>query len=88
MKRFIAGAVCPQCQGVDKIFVSEDAVGQYRQCVRCGFRDARPDDSDQDADTIDANVAGVVQMVGTHRRESLPANDRSHKDGNVSQGES
>jgi len=35
-KRFIAGAVCPECQQLDKLYI-DDAAKQV-VCVRCGFR--------------------------------------------------
>ncbi len=38
-KRFIAGAVCPQCSGVDKIVTYQDWEKKYRECVSCGFKD-------------------------------------------------
>ena len=40
-RRFIAGAVCPRCAGMDKISVDLDS--DMRVSVACGFSDARPD---------------------------------------------
>jgi uncharacterized metal-binding protein (TIGR02443 family) len=39
-RRFIAGAVCPECGLRDKIVV--DSVAGLRECVNCGFSDDRP----------------------------------------------
>ena len=39
-KRFIAGAVCPRCGAMDRIVVHGD--GDHRECIDCGFSDARP----------------------------------------------
>lgn len=40
-KRFIAGAVCPQCKQVDKIFVYlSDDDKKHRACASCGFQDS------------------------------------------------
>ena len=39
-KRFIAGAVCPECKMQDKIRVDSEA--GTRECVNCGFTDERP----------------------------------------------
>ena len=44
-KRFIAGAICPQCQVEDRLVVEDvDGVGDVdgvaqRRCVSCGFSD-------------------------------------------------
>ena len=42
-RRFIAGAVCPRCGEMDKLLV--DTQSNSRECVRCGFSDARPVDA-------------------------------------------
>ncbi len=39
-RRFIAGAVCPRCGKMDKIVV--DSSSQTRECIDCGFSEARP----------------------------------------------
>jgi uncharacterized metal-binding protein (TIGR02443 family) len=39
-RRFIAGAVCPRCAAMDKIVVDLDS--DLRECVSCGFSEARP----------------------------------------------
>jgi uncharacterized metal-binding protein (TIGR02443 family) len=36
MRRFIAGAVCPQCRQIDRIIVEVTADGRRRRCVACG----------------------------------------------------
>ena len=36
-KRFIAGAVCPQCGVEDRVYVLNDASGRSRHCNDCGF---------------------------------------------------
>ena len=38
-KRFIAGAVCPQCQVVDRLVVEQADGVMRRRCVSCGFSD-------------------------------------------------
>ena len=42
-RRFIAGAVCPRCSLMDKIVVNLDT--DQRECVACGFNEARPADT-------------------------------------------
>lgn len=39
-RRFIAGAVCPRCGEMDKLVVDLDS--DERECVACGFKEARP----------------------------------------------
>ncbi len=39
-RRFIAGAVCPRCGKMDKLTVDSDS--EQRECVSCGYNDARP----------------------------------------------
>lgn len=39
MRRFIAGAKCPNCGKLDTLFMDSAAMGQRRECVRCGFAD-------------------------------------------------
>lgn len=39
-RRFIAGAVCPACEQMDKVVMFDDENGQrWRECVACGFSD-------------------------------------------------
>lgn len=40
-KRFIAGAVCPRCNEMDKIraWRDDEAEKQFRECVSCGYTD-------------------------------------------------
>ncbi|TXS92318.1 YheV family putative zinc ribbon protein [Parahaliea aestuarii] len=42
-RRFIAGAVCPRCSEMDTIVVDADT--DERECVACGFSEARPSDA-------------------------------------------
>lgn len=41
-KRFIAGAICPQCQTEDRLVVEENDGACIRRCVSCGFTDDQP----------------------------------------------
>lgn len=38
MRRFIAGAICPKCQRIDKIVVYRKDETEYCECVRCGYQ--------------------------------------------------
>ena len=39
--RFVAGAVCPSCQEMDRMVI--DSTTDERRCIACGFVEARPD---------------------------------------------
>ena len=45
-RRFIAGAVCPECRALDRIVVETDAQESRRSCVECGFSEVLDDSSD------------------------------------------
>lgn len=42
IKRFIAGAICPQCGAQDTIRMHQTATSNERECVRCQFQDSLP----------------------------------------------
>lgn len=37
--RFIAGAVCPECQMMDRVLVETVQQVEQRRCVNCGYTD-------------------------------------------------
>ena len=44
-RRFIAGAVCPQCEQMDTVQMFDDEDNRrWRECVQCGFKDEMPAD--------------------------------------------
>jgi uncharacterized metal-binding protein (TIGR02443 family) len=44
-RRFIAGAVCPRCAGMDKIVMYDNEQGQrVRECVSCGYHELFAED--------------------------------------------
>ena len=46
LRKFIAGAVCPSCNQVDKLFVTAQDGAIVCECVSCGFRDVRARDAE------------------------------------------
>ena len=38
-RRFIAGAVCPKCSEMDKIYMYTESDKTHRACVSCDFTD-------------------------------------------------
>ena len=51
-RRFIAGAVCPECRALDRIVMESDSSQSRRSCVECGFSE------DLDAGTESAGNPG------------------------------
>ena len=44
-RRFIAGAVCPECKQQDKVVMFDDENHQrWRECVSCGFKELLEDE--------------------------------------------
>lgn len=41
-RRFIAGAVCPDCGRTDSLCLESIDSIDWRRCVDCGFREPRP----------------------------------------------
>jgi len=66
-RRFIAGAVCPECQQMDKIVTYKKDGEDIAECVSCGYLSKRPGEDDvresnrqQDEK---ADNAGVVKII-------------------------
>ncbi|MFT4633005.1 MAG: putative metal-binding protein (TIGR02443 family) [Candidatus Pseudothioglobus sp.] len=55
-KRFIAGAVCPECGVEDRIYVLTDSSGQSRHCNDCEFSQ-RLDSLSENAPDVEDNAA-------------------------------
>ncbi|MBF7683967.1 YheV family putative metal-binding protein [Acinetobacter sp. B5B] len=42
-KRFIAGAICPKCQALDRIVMLTNHLGhEHIECISCNYKDVRP----------------------------------------------
>lgn len=63
-RRFIAGAVCPECQQLDKIVTYKQDGEDIAECVSCGYMSQRPKEDDVRAINAekDADALGVVQV--------------------------
>lgn len=48
-KRFIAGAICPQCGEQDKLFTYIDSGDRWRACANCDFRESQAESLSQPA---------------------------------------
>lgn len=64
-KRFIAGAVCPQCGLQDKVFVYQQEGEDIRQCNACGFMEERPKEVTPMASNTpsESESEGVVKIM-------------------------
>lgn len=58
-KRFIAGAVCPQCHTQDTLTVGMEDVEEVVACVKCGYRQSRPEAKQQAAERQDDRIIGM-----------------------------
>lgn len=58
-KRFIAGAVCPECGKEDKIFVYQKDGEDVSECNACGYVSVRPKEIEPQPDPDE----GVVKFV-------------------------
>jgi len=76
-RRFIAGAVCPRCAQMDKIVINLDT--DQRECVACGFSEARPEDVRDTPVAAGDQSEGAVKELPTRvsraaaRRVETPA---------------
>lgn len=60
-KRFIAGAVCPECQAMDTLMLFVRDNVEHVECVDCGFSKSQADDDVSQATRKDENVIGVFK---------------------------
>lgn len=58
-KRFIAGAVCPECRAQDTLAVGFEDRAEVVECVKCGYRQTRPDASARDAGRSADEIIGI-----------------------------
>ena len=78
-RRFIAGAVCPRCGEMDRIVVDLDT--DQRECVSCGFSDARPPDTAPQAGEVPTRVSRAAARRVETAAEAVTLIDPSRQDG-------
>jgi len=61
-RRFIAGAVCPECQKIDKIVTYKQDGEDVAECVSCGYVSERPKEDEVRAINAEKDAQGVVQV--------------------------
>lgn len=69
-RRFIAGATCPKCEQMDKIYVEGD--GTVAKCAACGYELEQPGDSDNASPSIheQSSADQVVTLVNFKNNKS------------------
>ena len=65
-KMFIAGAVCPQCQKQDKIFVYQKDGEDIAQCNACGYVSVRPKEGEPAPQQ--PQVDGVIKILDVGKK--------------------
>jgi uncharacterized metal-binding protein (TIGR02443 family) len=74
LRRFIAGAKCPACGLLDKLFLYSGDTERICECVACGFRDVLARDAMSGpaggASSVAAEQPEVVRLIDPHRGAS------------------
>jgi uncharacterized metal-binding protein (TIGR02443 family) len=60
-KMFIAGAKCPQCEKIDKIFVYKKGDEDIAECNACGYVSVRPKEVEPIAQPSDNSVVKFIK---------------------------
>jgi len=79
-KRFIAGAVCPKCGEVDKVFTYEKVTKKFRACTRCDFHEEMRFEQHRqelptrvnDLSKTEAEPVTVIQFPGSKSEKTGP----------------
>ncbi len=58
-KRFIAGAVCPQCQSKDTLALWRDHDADNIICVKCGFTQRQTDEAVTESRPAQEQIIGI-----------------------------
>jgi uncharacterized metal-binding protein (TIGR02443 family) len=60
-KRFIAGAVCPECKQMDTTVINKESI--QRECVTCGFQEKMGENKESTAHSSKNSTENIVQWV-------------------------
>lgn len=60
-RRFVAGAICPQCQELDTISLYFENNVEKLECVSCGYNEAQTDEKVEAATRENENVIGIFK---------------------------
>ncbi|MDX1692408.1 MAG: YheV family putative zinc ribbon protein [Ketobacteraceae bacterium] len=59
-KRFIAGAVCPECRQQDKLYIEDDPT--IARCNACGYEMTQPDEAGAPAESPGEQAVTLVNF--------------------------
>lgn len=62
-RRFIAGAVCPQCQLQDKIVLYIENGDKFFECVKCGYKEKEQPPAEKVPPAKPTKTEHVIQFV-------------------------
>ena len=65
VKRFVAGAVCPRCAKMDTIRIYRNDIREYRECVKCDYKDGQNLDGSRD------DISELVTRVNQEQEQDL-----------------
>ena len=68
IKRFVAGAVCPKCHGMDKLVIHVGSEPQIRECISCGYSDSL--DNNGNIRELSTRVNGPREGEGSLDKDS------------------
>ncbi|WP_026294511.1 YheV family putative zinc ribbon protein [Salinimonas chungwhensis] len=60
-RRFIAGAICPECKAMDTIMLYFENNVEKLKCVECGYQESQADDKIKSQRKDGENVIGVFK---------------------------
>jgi len=69
-RRFIAGVVCPSCNGADTTAIQDAGALRVRICVVCGYRESLVADETRVARARASAQAEAVQLIEPAGNES------------------
>lgn len=62
-RRFIAGAVCPRCAAMDRVFVYSEGQVSIRECLDCGYKDRMTAEGEIEELSTRVNTDGSGDLI-------------------------
>ena len=67
-RKFIAGAVCPSCEKMDKLFITDDPT--IARCAACDYEMTQPQDNDVEPVQSKPVEQAVTLVNFDHKKDS------------------